>query len=306
MVDKESVKARILRRNVLPAIYTCVVFACLFAQTAVRTAEAQAVSSDNTIRNYWPIDAPTRRWDLNDSNNGPNAAKPDLSMVNETLGPGKFIVWFMNPERQITGVNNGEEYRLCDAMGRTWMFLDEYLNRKGNDEPIERPVKSSRILFTIDGAKPVDLMADGTYAACGSTGQPYLLSSDTVQQYRLQIWGYLAKNPQYKWYWDATVSKPALITNNCLHPPQTVKALRVQEAWWSNFAALNGNAKNGAVESWTMGSTGNLGADGMPDGTGVRNGRTVWHAEGQIPYYLTGPPDGRTVRKCIYTMPANG
>jgi hypothetical protein len=44
----------------------------------------------------------------------------------------------------------------------------------------------------------------------------------------------------------------------------------------------------------------------MPDGMQVKDGRTVWHAEGQIPYYETGSPDGRTVRKCINRMPVSG
>lgn len=305
MKANEHCRVRMLPRSVALGIFICVVIDCLLGQSAVRAAEPQAVSEDDTILKYWPIDAPSRHWDLFDSKTGPNGGKPDLSMTNEPLGGGKFILWFSNPERQMTATANGEEYRFCNAAGRSWIIFDEYLNRKGTDQPIERPVKSSRILLTIDGGKPVDLMADGTYAGCGSTGQPYLLSSENFQQYHLQVWGYLAKNPQYKWYWDATVSKPATITNNCLHPPQTVRAMRVQEAWWSNFAAVNGNGKNGSEEGWTMGSSGNLGADGMPDGTKVTDGRTVWHAEGQIPYYLTGAPDGKTVRKCIYTMPAN-
>jgi hypothetical protein len=186
-------------------------------------------------------------------------------------------------------------------MGRSWIFFDEYRSGKGAAQWISRPVNSSRILLTVDGGTPVDLIADGTYAGCGNTGQPYLMYSASVQKYRLQIWGYLANNPKYKWYWDATVSKPTVITNDCFHPSQTVSALKVQEAWWSNFAALNGNPNNGG---WTMGSSGNIGQDGMPDGTEVRDGRTVWHADGQIPYYEIGSPDGGTVRKCINKMPA--
>jgi hypothetical protein len=163
-------------------------------------------------------------------------------------------------------------------------------------------VKSSRIILTVDDGKAVDLIADGTYAACGSIGQPYIFSSDAIETYRLQVWGYMTKNPGYKWYWDAIVSKPALITNICLHPAQTVKAMKVQEAWWSNFASLNGRKTAGG---WTIGSSGNLGPDGTPDGTAVKDFRTVWHAEGQIPYYATGSPDGERVRRCINRAPVN-
>lgn len=275
--------------------------ACALAQSTVRATQPQDAPDDDSILKYWPIDAPPRHWDLFETRNGANSDQAALSISNQTLGEGKFIIWYSKPERVVTGITNGEEYRYCNAMGRAWIFFDEYLSGDGASHWIERPVKSSRILLTVDHGIPMDLVSDGTYAACGSTGQPYLFASRAVQKYHLQVWGYMANNPKYKWYWDAYVSKPDLMTNSCLHPPQTVKALKVQEAWWSNFAERNGKANTGG---WSVGSSGNLGTDGIPDGTGVIAFRTVWHAEGQIPYYSTGSPDGGTIRRCIKRMPA--
>lgn len=303
MENKRHQTIWIARRRVMLLGFICALSVCAPGQRAVKADEPQAASKDDSILKYWPIDAPKRHWDVGDAQGGTEAANATLSITNESLEQGKVVLWFSNPERHIAGATNGEEYRYCYAMGRSWVFLDEYLSGTGPGQWTPRPVSSSRILLTVDGEKPVDLIADGTYAGCGSVGQPYLMSNDAIQQYRLQIWGYLTKNPKYKWYWDATVSKPAVITNNCFHPSQTVRAMKVQEAWWSNFAAINGNENNGG---WTMGSAGNLGADGMPDGMQVKDGRTVWHAEGQIPYYETGSPDGRTVRKCINRMPVSG
>ncbi len=270
-------------------------------QTAVQTAQSQGASDDDSILKYWPIDAPSRHWDLFETRNGANSDHVALSISNQTLGKGRFVLWFSKPVQAVAGATNGEEYRYCYAMGRAWIFLEEYLSGTGAGQWAKRPVKSSRILLTVDNGAPEDLMANGTYAGCGSTGQPYLFASRTVQKYHLQVWGYMTNNPRYKWYWDAYVSKPNLMTNSCLRPPQTVNALKVQEAWWSNFAEMNGNAN---TAGWTVGSSGNLGTDGIPDGTGVNAFRTVWHAEGQIPYYSTASPDGGTIRRCIKRMPA--
>jgi hypothetical protein len=293
-------KARISPQCAAITILIVIVTGLLPARQ-MRAAEFQDPSNGNTIAKYWPIDAPSRHWSLFESAAPANATAAALSISNESLGAGKFILWYTNPERELAGTSNGEEFRYCNSMGRAWIFFDEYLSGKGAGHWASRPVKSSRIILTLDGGKSVDLIADGTYAGCGSNGQPYLFSSDAVGKYRLQVWGYLANNPKYKWYWDAIVSKPTPITNTCMHPPQTVKAMKVQEAWWSNFAALNGKKNDGG---WTAGSSGKLGEDGVPDGSEVKDFRTVWHAEGQIPYYSTGSPDGTKVRRCINRMPS--
>lgn len=280
-----------------------ILFFIVTERLLARDADRKEESDDRDILKYWPIDAPPRHWTLLELTEATYANKGALSISNESLGDGKFILWYSNPERQITRTFNGEEFRYCTSKGRAWVFFDEYLTRNSSGLLTSRPVKSSRIMLTIDGGKSADLIADGTYAGCGSSGQPYLFSSNTIATYRLQVWGYLANNPKYKWYWDAVVKKPALITNKCLHPPQTLRAMKVQEAWWSNFAALNGKSNNGG---WTVGSSGSLGPDGMPDGNEVKDFRTVWHAEGQIPYYSTGSPDGKKVRRCVNRMPATG
>lgn len=93
---------------------------------------------------------------------------------------------------------------------------------------------------------------------------------------------------------EATVSRPALVTNTCLSPGRSAKAIKVQEAWWSNFTGAG---------KWSLGS-GDVNSDGLPTGTGVAYGRTVWHAQGQLPYYLTGSADGKTVDWCANEVTA--
>jgi hypothetical protein len=301
MRNKEYRGLRISLSSTVAMILFFIATERLFAQAAVEGTDRTEGSGDGEILKYWPIDAPPRHWALADLTEAANATQPPLFISNESLGRGTFILWYSNPERQITKTSNGEEFRSCNSKGRSWIFFDEYLTRSSSGSLTSRPVKSSRIVLTVDGGKSVDLIADGTYAGCGSIGQPYLFSSNAIATYRLQVWGYMANNPKYKWYWDAAVSKPALITNSCLHPPQTLTAMKVQEAWWSNFAVLNGRSSNGG---WTLGSSGNLGPDGMPDGIDVKDFRTVWHAEGQIPYFATGTPDGSKMRRCINRMPA--
>ena len=291
--------ASILRGH-MPVFLICILIQRWFESGPLWAAEPQDASTGDTILRYWPIDAPRRHWELFDIARPSTAANATLSISNESLGEGKSMLWFINPGRQSTKAPNGEEFRYCRSVGRSWIFLDEYLSGNAPGQWTARPVRSSRILLTVDHRKPVDLIADSTYADCGSIGQPYLFSDDSIHQYRLQVWGHMTRNPKYRWYWDATVSKPGPITNNCLHPSRTLRAMKVQEAWWSNFASLNGNRN---VAGWIGGSSGNLGAEGSPDGTNVKYFRTVWHAEGQIPYFLTGSPDGLAVRRCVDSMP---
>jgi hypothetical protein len=243
---------------------------------------------------FWPANSPSRDWELVPRRRAGDPNAPvSLSIENQTIGPGRFILWFYNPRRLRLGQRNGEEYRICRLPNETWLYLDSYLNAFQGRIMHTHPVESDRILVTRADGKVSDLIQDGEYRACGAHGQPYLLWSGAPWHYRIQVWGHLIKNRDRKWYWDATVSGPEAITNDCLTPVAPQTAVRVQEAWWSNPKNPSG--------AWRQGSGDTDPSTGMPTGTGVRYGRTVWHGSGGIPYYMTGPGSGPGVspRQCV-------
>jgi hypothetical protein len=266
-------------------------FLCLMVASSMMIASGYA-ADDETLAGYWPMHTSHRRWSLiNSRESDSTSAKATLSVTSWDAGPNQVEVWFSDKPGQAAGVSDVERYEYCaNPGGRAWLFLRAYINVVPGKPNVSHPVQSTRILFTPHGQPTIDLIEDGTYARCGGNGQPYLLWNQDLDSYRIQVWGVLSENPKWKWYWDATVTRPAPITNDCLKPPQTVKAIRVQEAWWNNFSVPAG--------TWSLGS-GDMAANGLPAGTNVRNGRTVWHAQGQMPYYLIGPPDGRTVGQCV-------
>jgi hypothetical protein len=253
---------------------------------------AFSYENEETLEAYWPTHAPQKSWRIIASSEK-DAAKPNtiMSIANRNTGTTQFELWFSNKPGQPSGSSDVELYEYCsNPGGQPWLFLDSYINAVDGTRERFHPVTSTRILFTPDKEDPLDLIADGTYAKCGNKGQPYLLWKQNLDSYRIQVWGFLAENPKWKWYWDATVTKAAPVTNNCLQQPQSVKAIRVQEAWWNNFKEPAGH--------WDLGR-GDTSVDGLPNGASVRYGRTVWHAQGQIPYFLIGKPDGRAANQCV-------
>jgi hypothetical protein len=261
----------------------------------VVSAPMVASGGQGTLEDYWPVYSAPRTWTLiNSSDKDSSAPQVRLSVANQKVGENQFEMWFSNKPGQAAGASDVELYEYCSNAGGTpWLFLESYINAVNGKLERFHPVQSTRILFTPSNKPVIDLVADGTYARCGNKGQPYLLWTQDLDSYRIQVWGSLSENPKWKWYWDATVAKPAAITNDCLKPAATVRAIKVQEAWWNNFKALEGN--------WNLG-TGDMGADGLPTGAHVSYGRTVWHAQGQIPYFMIGRPDGRTVGQCMKQM----
>jgi len=250
-------------------------------------------ASDETLDNYWPIHSTQRSWDLIGSRQKDSPESRTLMTVtNKVLGENQFELWFSNKSGQVPGQYDIERYEFCaNPGGHPWLFLTEYIDQKPGKPVMEHPVASTRILFTPNNGKTYDLMANGTYARCGSKGQPYLFSDVNLDVYRIQVWGNLTENPKkFKWYWDATVSKPSPIINNCVKPSQTVRAIKVQESWWNTFGVPTGK--------WDLGS-GEVGPDGLPTGSSIAYGRSVWHAQGQLPYYLTGNPEGKAIDWCM-------
>ncbi len=244
-----------------------------------------------TLDTYWPIHSTQRSWNLIGSQQKDlPESKTLMTVTNKVLGENQIELWFSNKQGQVDGQSDIERFEYCaNPGGNPWLFLTEYIDKKPGKPTVEHPVASTRILFTPNGGKTYDLIANGTYVRCGGKGQPYLLWNLDIDVYHIQVWGYLTENPKFKWYWDARVFKPAPITNNCTKPGQTVRAMRVQEAWWSNFPVPTGK--------WALGS-GEIGPDGLPTGNSGVFGRSVWHAQGQLPYYLTGDPEGKATDWC--------
>lgn len=231
---------------------------------------------------YWPLHAPRRTWRLVDH---ADCATPRMTVAHTALDDTRFRVWFSDKPGQKRGTFDIEQFRYCEnAGGDPWLWLDAYIDYdRESGSWIEHSVQSTRILFTPEDRAPQDLIADGTYARCGGQGQPYLFFNQTLRRYRIQVWGTIDRDrypdSRWQWYWDATVSAAEDIVNDCLPVPKVVKAIKVKEAWWSNFPGAGG---------WTGGTGGSIGTNGMPTGDGVVPFRTVWHAEGQLPYFMTG------------------
>jgi hypothetical protein len=260
--------------------------------TLASIAQAFAAGNEETLEAYWPMHTPQRSWSLiNTSDKDLSAPKLQMSVANKDVGENQVELWFSDKPGQSIGSSDVELYEYCsNPGGEPWLFLNTYINAEHGIEQRFHPVQSTRILFTPYKQRTFDLVADGTYARCGNKGQPYLFWNQNLDSYRIQVWGYLTENPKWKWYWDATISKAAALTNDCLKPAQHVRAIKVQEAWWNNFKIKEG--------MWDLGA-GTLDGDGLPAGTSIKYGRTVWHSQGQLPYYIIGPPDGSTARQCV-------
>jgi hypothetical protein len=233
------------------------------------------------LSDFWPLDAPPRKWKvILRADRGFVHPRRLMWVENETIGPGRFILWFSHKKNGAPDDRVGERYHLCRLPGMSWLWFDAYLST--TPRIIEHRVVSDRILFTPSGGPATDLIKGGLYNACGATGQPYLVWSGGPRQYRLQVWGHLTENPKlFKWYGDALVTGPEAIVDDCLQPVERRSAIRYEEAWWASFKNPSG--------AWGIGS-GQIDAQtGMPTGSGVVHGRTVWHGAGQLPYFVFGP-----------------
>jgi len=264
---------------------------CLLAKPDPGLAQRvpDAKSNQAQLGSFWPVDAASKKWTLISAL---DRIKPQprilMSVTNEPVGNGTFILWFSKPEFA-QGYRNGERYRVCSQSRTAWLYFDSYINAPAGSPAVDRPVQSDKIIYTPAGGQAVDLLANGDYARCGGMGQPYLMWA-VDGTYRIQVWGHMVRNPKFRWYWDATVSGPEYITTECSDPPRRESAIRVREAWWSNFHEVSGK--------WTLGSGGVSAAEMLPTGENILYGRTVWHGAHQIPYLMIGDPIGRP-RWCV-------
>mgnify|MGYP003606804424 FL=1 len=242
-----------------------------------------ANTSTDTLNTYWPITAQQQRcWELVDH---ANRTRPMMTVTHTQLNNTSFRMWFSGKPGQSPDQFSIEQFRYCkNTGGISWLWLDKYIDfDRATGSWIEHSIQSTKILFTPAGSPTHDLLADGTYARCGKQGQPYLLFNQPRQTYRIQVWGTIDRDKyprsNWQWYWDATVSVAEDICNDCLVPQKCVKAIKVKEAWWCNFPGASG---------WSGQGGGTLDTNGLPTGEHVIPFRTVWHAEGQLPYYMIG------------------
>jgi hypothetical protein len=207
-----------------------------------------------------------------------------MTVTHTNVDDTTFRVWFSDKPGQKSGQFNIEQFRYCENTGGDpWLWLDKYIDFDRNSGSwIEHSVQSTKILFTPEDGVTHDLIANGTYDRCGGRGQPYLFFNQTLSHYRIQVWGTIDRdehpNSNWHWYWDATVYAAENIRNECLTPHKVLKAIKVKEAWWDNFSGTG---------HWSGGG-GTIGRSGLPTGEKVVPFRTVWHAEGQLPYYVIG------------------
>lgn len=115
-------------------------------------------------------------------------------------------------------------------------------------------------------------------------------------EYRIQVWGHIGAKTAVRWYWDATVQKPRRVIDRCVSPPLQTSVVQVQEAWWANFSGHG---------TWTLGSGTEVA--GAPTGDKVTYGRTVWHGEGHMPYFMLSrmPLSPATSGWCTKLLPAD-
>lgn len=261
-----------------------------YAQQAGSSANGAAGAD---LGAFWPADAASRQWKVV-ARTGATLFGPRRLMWirNQTTGPGQFTLWYYGKKSQAPGEETGELYRLCRAEGRTWVVLDGYRKTLAGKQVAEHRVMSDRVLFTPGGQPAIDLIADGSYRACGARGQPYLVWAGAPHQYRIQVWGHLAEAPQDHWYWDASVNGPESVVDDCMAPAAPRLAIRVREAWWDDFKDRSG--------IWHLGSGATDPESRLPTGEDVTYGRTVWHGAGGLPYLMIGPgPRSSNPRWCV-------
>jgi len=242
-----------------------------------------AVGEDGGLASFWPKDSPPKQWDLI-AVSAKSTPNPQIlmSVANQNISENKFVLWFFNKQGQKPGDRQGESYRVCENPKRAWLYLDSYVDVNNQGSAVH-PVEVDRALLITEGEDPIDLLADGEHRVCGETGQPYLIWSPTARIYRMKVWGHLVENVKWRWFWDAEVTSGETIENDCLAPVERRPAVKVQEAYWSNFTAPAGQ--------WSLGSGEIDSATGWPTGRSVAFGRTVWHGAGRIPYFMTGGAD---------------
>ena len=246
-----------------------------------------------TLNHYFPIDpaTPPSGWRLVNYRSYRAGAPKEVRTITDQPGltsSSEEYLWFGVPTKSERKKWNLERYRRCG----NWLWFDAFiaLQRKEEQRPMH-PVVATRILLTRNGQTTNFLLSD-EYKQCArnTIGHPYLpWNVDTT--YRLQIWGTLANETTARWYWDVIFRPPATIYNPCWPGPKKKRTtIGVTEAWWMRKPGMK-------VGAWKMGD-GEI-MNGVPSGVMTRYGRTTYHAEGPIPYWLTTSPSTGSINACI-------
>jgi hypothetical protein len=236
---------------------------------------------------FWPYGAGPRVFTLFDNYSGAEQMKVGSTPIDQD----RFLMWF-NKAWEPRNNWDLEQFRYCHNDGANpWLFLDQYLDLVDGRWQAHT-VQTTKALFTPRGGATRNLIADGTYRRCGGHGQPYLYWKQNGTSYHLQVWGTINKDKHpssnWLWFWDLHISKPIQKSFDCLGQVQTVKAVKQTESWWDNFS--------GKGQWWladTMGTTGAVDSNGVPTGHSITPSRTIWHADGQLPYVMTETRDGK-------------
>jgi hypothetical protein len=268
-----------IKRSAVPLVGIMMALTLLPNGAAQGQTTGQSQNSASDLGEFWPLDAPSRKWNLI-AHSADHSPRPEvlMSVENETTGPGRFTLWYSHKRAQMPGERDGEQFRVCKTSERTWLFMDSYINSVPGKSSVPHDVVSDKAVYSPSSGVALDLIGNGDYQTCGGKGQPYLLWSNVPPQYRIQVWGHLAENSKLRWYWDALVTKSQVL-DDCLAPANLVAAIKVQEAFWSTFKDPAGK--------WGMGSGAIDPRDSAPSGTEITYGRTVWHGAGQLPYLMT-------------------
>jgi muconolactone delta-isomerase len=238
------------------------------------------------LTEFWPLDTPPRSWNLIEVTDRVSQHPSSMMLVeNENTAPGEFVLWFSHKKGQRQGERDGEHYRLCTTPERDWLFLDSYIKSIPGQPPIVHEVQTDKVLLSRSDGLVVDVIADGEYQLCGTSGQPYLVWSGARHRYRIQVWGHLKENSRFRWFWDASVTGPEVVVDECMKPVQRSLAIRVQEVWWNNFRQPSG--------VWALGAGETQAGESIPNGKKISYGRTVWHGAGRFPYLMTGDALGK-------------
>lgn len=207
--------------------------------------------------NVWPLNAKSRIWNIV----GVSSPNPQLvTLENSNIGTDKLVLWYYNNPGYPVGTIQGELFRKQGD----WLFHVNYIDRGINPTDSIVSVVADECILTV-GEVVTDLMP---LISPGVPGHPYHMWNNVPAEYRIQVWGHLLELESWIFYWDAIITKDVTAANPFLG---NANSLRVREAFWR--------------AGWGLGS-GDVDGSGLPNGNNMTYGRTVYHAETHLPYYM--------------------
>jgi hypothetical protein len=230
-----------------------------------------------SLSNFWPIIAPSRTWNVSQY----GVIDPQLVMTIENITQNNNFhslkytnrPFFKNKTTDANIENYHNKSTNLDITVPNWVWLDSYEDIRSNISPIKHLVSTQKALFTDSNGHVTDLLECGLYKEFNEMGQPYLpIKLPRFGVFRLQVWGPVI-GANIDTYIDKLIFPPE-------NPNDTRIAVGVKEAYWTNSTLKRGS-------DWNLGN-GSIGSDGLPSGENITYGRKVYHANGQIPYFIGG------------------